>query len=417
MILKTVVGIIFISVISFAQPAFKNQAIEDILKLPENQINLLQASLVLAKDFYPNLKEESFVYVIDYLANRFQYYFGKYTEPEDRIRAMNTYLYRKGYWNDSVVFCYDDDDLHASKLDNKFINGYLASKKGSCITMPMLYMLLGEKLGYPIAAVRSPKHFFVRYIADPKDSKFKANIEATNGGGYMSDKRYKSDVLIPDKAIKNGVYLRTLSKKEYIASLLLDNACEWADRKEYQKSDYYLSLSIKYDSTFSEAYWNYGITAFWEARQLEDELWEAKQSRIKNYYASLENEPNQPPTPVQNYQDIGVIRQNNNNLGIGESLVPKLPDNNYLRSANIPQIDNTNNNNRKLINQTLRESEVVEDLKELDKQYEKIILAKLSIYREYKKKAEDLGIVHKFSMQFFLRQAESIKKFKLNGGY
>ena len=69
-----------------------------------------------------------------------------------------------------------------------------------------------------------------------------------------------------------------LLRKQYIASLLLINANEYIKNDEIEKAKHYLELSIKYDSTFSSAYWNYGLTAFREAKQLEEKM--AKKNKI-----------------------------------------------------------------------------------------------------------------------------------------
>lgn len=137
--------IIFVLILSaaisghtFAQKYYTGQSISDILKLSENEINVGIASLVLAKEFYPGLNVQSFLNTFDYLAQRYKYYFGRYNSPEKRIRALNTFLYKPGFWNDSITFSYDNSDLRVTKLKNMFINGYIASRKGSCITMPML---------------------------------------------------------------------------------------------------------------------------------------------------------------------------------------------------------------------------------------------------------------------------------------
>jgi regulator of sirC expression with transglutaminase-like and TPR domain len=259
---------------------YNKLSVEDILKLPEEKINVGMTTLILAKEYYPNLNVEFFLKTFDYLADRYKYYFGKYSKPDDRIRALNTYLFKPGFWNDSITFYYDNDDLNAKKLDNRFINGYIAGKKGSCITMPMLYVILGERLGFPIYPVRSPMHFFVRYVEKDKSQ----NIEATNGGGLFLDEEYKNDFMIPDKAIKNGVYLRTLTKKEYIASLLLINANEYIARDNKDKAKHYLQLAIKYDSTFSPAYWNYGLVARDEAKQIEKEILQNSNNELCDKY-------------------------------------------------------------------------------------------------------------------------------------
>ena len=95
MVKRVILGVFFVSVVAFSQTNYKNQTIEEILKLPEEQINLSIASLVLAKDFYPNLNVNNFLYTIGYMTDKYKYYFGGYTDPDKRISAMNTYLYRK----------------------------------------------------------------------------------------------------------------------------------------------------------------------------------------------------------------------------------------------------------------------------------------------------------------------------------
>lgn len=364
-ILTTIFLIIFLNSLSFSQTTYSNQTIEEILKLPEEEINIGIASLVLAKEFYPKMNVKYFLEVFDFMAEKYRENFGSYSNPDEKVRALNTFLYKKGYWNDDISFSYDDKDLEVTKLDNKFINGYLSSKKGSCITMPLLYVILGERLGFPIYPVRSAKHFFVRYIPERQNKNFKANtknfkqnIETTNGGGFISDKQYKEDVLLTDKSIKNGVYLRTLSKKEYIASLLLINANEYIKKGKINKAKKYFELSIKYDSTFSSAYWNYGITAFREARELEEKLWNEKQQIISSY-ESIENKMVSSEDQVHLQMELG----------------------------------------------------------ELEKSYEVKIKEKIAVYKKYIQKAESLGIVHKFPLRFFQKQIESIKKYNENGGY
>ena len=395
---------------SFSQKYYSNQLIEDILKLPEKEIDIGFASLILAKEFYPDLNVQFFLQTFDYLADRYNYYFGKYTSPDDRIGALNTYLYKTGFWNDSITFTYDDDDLHVTKLDNKFINGYIANKKGSCITMPMLYVILGERLNFPVYPVRSAKHFFVRYIPEKTDKKFKQNIETTNGGGFISDKQYKEDVLIPDKAIKNGVYLRTLSKKEYIASLLMINANEYIKQKNLEKAKHYFQLAIKYDSTFSSAYWNYGLTAFGEARQLEEQMWKEKQSVIKenNVFAEL--------TKKKPDDEIYLLKPNNdvpNNPLENIPTIPQiLPDEILSKPQTKVQKEKSQANN-----QISYQADLQPQLMEIEKKYEPLIMEKIKIYKEYTQKAEQLGIVHEFPVRFFEKQIESINKFKQKGGY
>ena len=271
-----ILSIMTFATISLAQEKYVGQTIEQILQLPEDEIDLGIALLVLAKDAYPNLNIDFFDYALDYMVNQINRLMQGQTDPEARIAMMNTYLYRPGWWNDSITFAYDLDDLEATKTSNLFLNGYLATKKGSCVTMPMLHIVLADRLGWPIQAVRSPKHIFCRYIDEHLKEQ---NIEATCGGGYVSDERYISDVGIPEKAIKNGVYLRTLSKKEYIASMMLNNArFYYEQKKDLKKAIYYTSFALSIDSTLSSAHWNLHHYYYLVAHEIETEMLQ----KIKN---------------------------------------------------------------------------------------------------------------------------------------
>ena len=126
---------------------YHGQTIEELLALPDDQIDLGIACLLMAKDAYPEIDINAFDKALDYMAARVKSLVKGETDPIQRIGMMNTYLYRPGWWNDKITFSYDREDLLATKKESWFLNGYLATKKGSCVTMPMLYLVLADRLG------------------------------------------------------------------------------------------------------------------------------------------------------------------------------------------------------------------------------------------------------------------------------
>ena len=376
------------------QNSYDNLTIEEILQLPDEEINIGIASLVMAKEFYPDMDIDFFIHSFDSLANRFNKFFGQHTDPDQRIRALNTFLYKPGAWNKGRIFSYDNYDLEAEELNNRFINGYITTKKGSCITMPLLYVVLAERLDWPIYPVLTPKHFFMRYVPEKPIPGFQKNIEATNGGSYVSDEQYQEDFQIPEKAIKNGVYLRTLTKKEYLASLLLINAIQHLENNNIEKGKKYLELCMKYDSTLSLAYWDYAQLHLDEAQKLEDELYLEKLKETISYCESLNIK-----TPK--------IQETENKKSLEYSGI-ELSDKNILGDL-LTKITQTN------------KKEVVEELNnsliKIREKYKPLILSKMEIYKENKEKAEQLGVVLAFSSEFLEKQAGSIEMFKEKGGY
>lgn len=395
----------------FSQKMSYNLSVEEVLRLPEDEIDLGISFLIMAKEAYPELNIEVFDHVLDFMAGRIHTLMQGVTDPLGRIAMMNTYLYMPGWWNDTLTFTYDLDDLEAVKTKNQFLNGYLASREGSCVTMPMLHIVLAERLGWPIQAVRSPKHIFCRYV---DENLKKNNIEATCGGGYIPNHRYISDTDIPDEAIRNGVYLRTLSKKEYLASMLLNNArFHHVEKNDLKKSIYYTSLAISIDSTLSPAFWNMGKYYYCFAHDLETEMIE----EIKELNA------------IHHALSFAQTRNPNNSNPIVSLQVPELVNNfqvkhdphSYFRQGfvkNEPVVNKT-----KMIRQTasnttrkLHEEYFIE-VQSIRKKYVPYIKEALARSEALEKKAKEMGIVLKFPEEFFIKQSESIEKFKKTGVY
>jgi regulator of sirC expression with transglutaminase-like and TPR domain len=244
-------------------------ALDEVVATPEDSLDIGIACLTLAREVYPNLRVEAFSRALEHLADRILLLNKGNTDPVARIGLLNTYFFRPGWWNDSLVFTYDLDDLEATRRDNRYLNGLLASKKGSCITMSMLYLAVADRLHWPIVPVRAAKHVLCRYVAPGFEEN---NIEPTCGGGYLTNDQYIEQGGIPENAIRNGVYLRPLTKKEYLATLLSNHALEMLGTGETEKAREYLELAISMDSTLSTAYWNLGEWHYQQARAL-DSAW------------------------------------------------------------------------------------------------------------------------------------------------
>jgi len=399
-----------------AQKRYTGQTIEKILALPENEIDLGIACLVLAKDAYPNINIPFFDYALDYMADRINTLIQGNTDPEAKIGLMNTYLYRAGWWNDSLTFTYDLDDLEAKKKENQFLNSYLATKKGSCITMPMLHLVLADRLGWPIQAALSPQHFFCRYVDDKLE---KNNIEATLGGGYLSNERYISDAAIPQKALKNGVYLRTLSKKEYLGVLLLNNARHFYERADsLAKAIYYTQLAISLDSTLSGGHWNLGNFYFLVAKKLEKEMFAQAQFAHQAYEIELMAMRNAaPPSPSMTPQNpLQGIR------GVPELPQPNLWPPNMKPPSLFPHVSTPPMQPANSVVQSnpylaQSQADLQYELMALQTKYVPPIQDAMARSQWHYAKAEELGIVLKLPDEFYIKQAKSIEKFKRTGEY
>jgi hypothetical protein len=97
--------------------------------------------------------------------------------------------------------------------------------------------------------VRGPGHIFIRYEGIEQ-----GNVEATTHGGYIPDSQYVKDMQISKTAITNGIYMKPLSRKEFLSTLLVNNAFYCIEeKKDTANAIIYLNLAFKYDKNNMEA--------------------------------------------------------------------------------------------------------------------------------------------------------------------
>ncbi|MEL1263274.1 transglutaminase family protein [Pseudoxanthomonas putridarboris] len=139
------------------------------------------------------------------------------------LDALLKTLYEPGPWNQGKPFSYDLTDPLGKNPKNKQLATYLATRKGNCVSMPILFLILGQRLGLPVALVTAPNHVMVKFADNAQQAWL--NVEAT-AGGFKYDSSYERETGITEKAIENGLYLRPLLPREgmgVIASSLMEH--------------------------------------------------------------------------------------------------------------------------------------------------------------------------------------------------
>lgn len=102
-----------------------------------------------------------------------------------------------------------------------FLHGLLTGKHlGTCVSMPVLYVAIGRRLGYPLKLVTSKAHLFARW--ESPDGRERLNIEATSQGlNCFPDEYYHTwPVPITSAEIASGQYLKSLTPDGELAVFL-----------------------------------------------------------------------------------------------------------------------------------------------------------------------------------------------------
>lgn len=181
------------------------KSIERMIRLDEDEIDLATAMLLLSSQAGADIDQRQYTRQINKIAYAILDELDEQKlKPDHRaIKLINEYLFEKiGF---KVVKTADDPkDL--------FLHYVLDRRQGYCLSLSILYLSIGERLGLPLYGVVVPGHFFVRY--DDGDVRF--NIETTSKGLSADDEHYLTEFKVPTED-KDNIYMQNLSKKETLS--------------------------------------------------------------------------------------------------------------------------------------------------------------------------------------------------------
>lgn len=237
--------IIFSALMSFARterhtrngkPIPPNRLIKSLINSNENDINLAKIALELSNDIDKTINIKEGLAKIKTISAQVKKRAGNSTDPKVRIEALNQVIFHE------LELRYDFSDPTAKKPENNLLGYTLNTFKGSCLTMPLLYLAVAQELKWPIYPVSLQTHLFLRYVVNNETS---INIEATSGGGSFTDDWYKNHFEISPESIKNGHYLKTMTYKEMAAILLQFNSDYYFKKRNHQKAFEYINAAIE----------------------------------------------------------------------------------------------------------------------------------------------------------------------------
>ncbi len=147
------------------------------------------------------------------------------------------------------------DDVFFSDSKEVFINGLLQRDPpmGTCSSLPVYWIALGRRLGYPLYMSNTLLHFFVRW--DGNGDHF--NFEGSQAGCGIHDDAYYHEFPIPldDAKIKYLGLLESFTRKEELMHFLITRGtCLRAHgRNEEARRAYRLAFQC-YPNNFAEGY-------------------------------------------------------------------------------------------------------------------------------------------------------------------
>ncbi|GKT26850.1 transglutaminase family protein [Acidovorax sp. SUPP3334] len=199
-----------------ALPDENRNTIQKMLEAPEASIDLSTAKLVIDRMMDPSVDVDATLEQLDEMARGIRKTLPTGASKRLVLDALRFHIYQPNEWNGRRPFQYDLEDPFGRVIKNKLLSNYLSNRKGNCVSMPLLFIFLGQRLGLDVSLAAAPNHLFVQW----RDSDGKLyNLETTSGAGFTRDAWLRQQSPMTDIALKSGIYMRPMSKKEAIVTM------------------------------------------------------------------------------------------------------------------------------------------------------------------------------------------------------
>ncbi len=191
---------------------------------PEEDIDLARAALLFAKEEYPDLDVDAYIERLDRMAQPVAA--DNAAGPKGVVDALNSLLFDQEGFEGNAEDYYDPR--------NSFLNEVLDRKLGIPISLSLLYMELGKRVGLPLAGVGMPGHFLLK----PPSARDEWYVDVYNRGRLLSiqecaeriDHLYNGNVAFqPD-------FLATVNKKQILFRMLANLKGIYLNQQDHGKA-------------------------------------------------------------------------------------------------------------------------------------------------------------------------------------
>jgi regulator of sirC expression with transglutaminase-like and TPR domain len=177
------------------------------------QFNLAEASLMLAQDVYPDVDIPGYVGQLDRIAEAIKKRIAGDAFAEQKVRALNYYLFSEMRFSGNIDEYYDPR--------NSYLNEVIERRTGIPITLSILYLEVGKRLGLNLKGVSFPGHFLVKLSV----KRGQLVLDPFTGGEAQSEadlRQRLAQVLPSEKAEQAQLdqYLEPATPRQIIARVL-----------------------------------------------------------------------------------------------------------------------------------------------------------------------------------------------------
>lgn len=142
-------------------PSTGRERFAQLVSGAEEALDLAEAALLIAQEEHPTLDVSAYLHKLDDIAAAVRARLPESPAPSDLVLNLNIHLYREEGFRGNTSAYYDPA--------NSFLNEVLDRKTGIPISLSVVYIEVGRRLGLPLVGVGFPGHFLVKYAGPEGD--------------------------------------------------------------------------------------------------------------------------------------------------------------------------------------------------------------------------------------------------------
>lgn len=195
----------------------------ELSKTPDDQVDLAWIALLISNGMNPDLDPNADLLHLDSMAEVAKKRIGNTSDPLSSLNRLSEFLF------DDLGFEGNQDDYY--NPDNSFLDRVLTTRLGIPISLSLLYIEVGRRLGIPLIGVGMPGHFLVKHEA--LDDLY---VDAFSRGILLSTDECKERLkqVASEKIGWNSSYLQPIGKKAVIARMLGNLKAAYLHQEEHQ---------------------------------------------------------------------------------------------------------------------------------------------------------------------------------------
>jgi serine protease Do len=219
-----------------AQAVHQKRVQAELVKLlagKEDEIDLARAALLLARLDNDEVDVDAYLREIDRLAKEAGAGLPKDADDKGRLEALNKYLFTQRGFHGSR-----GDYYHRS---NSYLNEVIDDREGLPITLSVLYVELGRRLGLKIVGIGLPGHFVVKHVPAKGEGQL---IDVYDGGKFLTREDAEKIVRLAGRTTLKDEHLVPATKKAIVLRMLQNLMNLASNDKDADAMLRYLDVSL-----------------------------------------------------------------------------------------------------------------------------------------------------------------------------